>query len=79
MKRTMALVATAAILVSTIAWSAMARGTARAPAAACTMLDPTGFVDTIDNPYYPLPVGRTLCIAGSGTDRLRWIGSPSPT
>ena len=64
MKRTMALVATAAILVSTIAWSAMARGTARAQAAACSVLDPAGFVDTIDNPYYPLPIGRTLVYRG---------------
>jgi hypothetical protein len=27
-------------------------------------LDPTGFVTTIDNPYYPLPVGRTLVYRG---------------
>ena len=65
MKRTMALVAVAAILVSTIAWSAMARGTAGVPQTApCTVLDPAGFVGTIDNPYYPLPVGRTLVYRG---------------
>ncbi len=27
-------------------------------------LDPAGFVATIDNPYYPLPVGRTLVYRG---------------
>ena len=29
------------------------------------VLDPANFVSTIDNPYYPLPVGRTLVYDGS--------------
>ncbi len=28
------------------------------------VLDPSNFVSTIDNPYYPLPVGRTLVYEG---------------
>ena len=65
MKRTVALLGGAALLVGTIAWSATARGARALPAAApCTVLDPAGFVDTIDNPYYPLPIGRTLVYRG---------------
>ena len=29
------------------------------------VLDPANFVSAIDNPYYPLPVGRTLVYDGS--------------
>jgi hypothetical protein len=29
------------------------------------VLDPKDFVDTIDNPYFPLPVGRTLVYRGT--------------
>ena len=86
MKRTIALLGGAALLVSMFAWSATARGT-RVPAtpAPCTVLDPTGFVSVIDNPYYPLPVGRTLVYRGvrdgqtqvdrvTVTDRTKVIG-----
>jgi hypothetical protein len=63
--RTIASLGVAALLVSTIAWSASAGGARAVPAAApCTNLDPAGFVATIDNPYYPLPVGRTLVYRG---------------
>ncbi len=62
--KTIASLGGAALLVGVIAWSASA-GARVAPAAApCTVLDPAGFVDTIDNPYYPLPVGRTLVYRG---------------
>ena len=64
-KRTIASLGGAALLVGTVAWSASAGGAvAASPAAACTVLDPAGFVATIDNPYYPLPVGRTLVYRG---------------
>jgi hypothetical protein len=62
MKRTIASLGGAALLVGAIAWSASAGGAT--PAGPCTVLDPAGFVGTIDNPYYPLPVGRTLVYRG---------------
>jgi hypothetical protein len=64
-KRIVALVGVTTLLIGTIAWSAMAGGTRGVPQAApCTVLDPSGFVGTIDNPYYPLPVGRTMVYRG---------------
>jgi len=64
-RRTIATLGGAALLVGALAWSASAGGAhASATAAPCTILDPTGFVATIDNPYYPLPVGRTLVYRG---------------
>ena len=39
-------------------------GRGAAPDRPCTTLDPMGFVSSIDNPYYPLPVGRTLVYRG---------------
>jgi hypothetical protein len=65
MKRTAAMLGGAALLVGSIAWSATAGGGRVPPAtAACATLDPAGFVSVIDNPYYPLPVGRTLVYRG---------------
>lgn len=65
MKRTIASLGGAVLLIGAIAWSASAEGARVAPAAApCTVLDPTAFVSVIDNPYYPLPVGRTLVYRG---------------
>jgi hypothetical protein len=66
MKRTMALLAGATLLVGSIAWSATAGAVRerRATTAPCTTLDPAGFVSVIDNPYYPLPVGTTLVYRG---------------
>jgi hypothetical protein len=64
-RRTLALLGGAALFVGTLAWSASAGGAGVAAAASpCTVLDPAGFVATIDNPYYPLPVGRTLVYRG---------------
>ena len=91
MHRTVALLGGVALLIGTIAWSAMAGGAAPPQAAApCTTLDPTGFVDTIDNPYYPLPVGRTLVYRGvrdgqtqvdrvTVTDKTKVIGGVTAT
>jgi len=91
MHRTVALLGGVALLIGTIAWSAMAGSAAPPQAAApCTTLDPTGFVDTIDNPYYPLPVGRTLVYRGvrdgqtqvdrvTVTDKTKVIGGVTAT
>ena len=53
----------AALAVAAIAavWasSASAAGQANAP-----VFDPDNFVAVVDNPYYPLPVGRTLVYSG---------------
>ena len=91
MHRTVALLGGVALLIGTIAWSAMAGGAAPPQAAApCATLGPTGFVDTIDNPYYPLPVGRTLVYRGvrdgqtqvdrvTVTDKTKVIGGVTAT
>jgi hypothetical protein len=91
MSRTVALLGGAALLIGTIAWSATAGGAAPPQGAApCTTLDPAGFVDTIDNPYYPLPVGRTLVYRGvrdgqtqvdrvTVTDKTKVIGGVTAT
>jgi len=65
MRRKIAILGGVALLVGSLAWSASAGG-ARVAAAAtpCSVLDPAGFVATIDNPYYPLPVGRILVYRG---------------
>ena len=58
-----ALVATTAVLWAPWASSAPAPsacGTRYAPA-----LDPAHFVAGVDNPYFPLPVGRTLVYVGT--------------
>ena len=69
-KRITAALGAAAIIVGAVAWTAWARGSgtrtaaAGAAAAACSTLDPANFVSVIDNPYYPLPVGRVLVYRG---------------
>ena len=52
--------------------NASACGTSYAP-----VLDPANFVTVIDNPYFPLPVGRKLVYTGVKTGRPRRIPSPS--
>ncbi len=73
MKRIVAMLGGPALLLGTLGWSAATletRALAETPeatataTASCTMLDPAGFVGVIDNPYYPLPVGRTLVYRG---------------
>jgi hypothetical protein len=90
MKRTVALLGGAALLAG-VAWTAAAGGTRTLQTTApCTTLDPAGFVSVIDNPYYPLPVGRTLVYRGvrdgqtqvdrvTVTDRTKVIGGVTAT
>jgi hypothetical protein len=56
----------ASAMVAVVAVSAAgARGPApRTPAPYEPVLDPANFVTVIDNPYYPLPVGRVLVYKG---------------
>jgi hypothetical protein len=91
MRRVIALLGGATFLIGTIAWSATAeRARALPTTTPCATLDPAGFVSTIDNPYYPLPVGRTLVYRGvrdgqaqvdrvTVTDRTTLIGGVTAT
>ncbi len=92
MKRVIALLGGVAFLVGAVAWSSTAGAAAQLPTATapCTTLDPMGFVSSIDNPYYPLPVGRTLVYRGvrdgqmqvdrvTVTNKTRLIGGVSAT
>ena len=59
----------AAVAGLTVAIWAPAASSAPASASACgtsyaPVLDPANFVAVIDNPYFPLPVGRTLVYTG---------------
>jgi hypothetical protein len=66
-RRTLAALATTAIIsgiaVSIAQLSAAPAGARNAPAIR-PLPDPSAFVKKIDNPYYPLPVGRTLVYRG---------------
>lgn len=92
MKRIVALLGGASLLAGTIAWSATGGGAPRAllATAPCTTLDPAGFASVIDNPYYPLPVGRSLVYRGvrdgqtqvdrvTVTDKTKVIGGVTAT
>jgi hypothetical protein len=92
MKRVIALLGGVAFLVGAVAWSSTAGAAAQLPTttAPCTTLDPMGFVSSIDNPYYPLPVGRTLVYRGvrdgqtqvdrvTVTDKTKLIGGVTAT
>ena len=52
----------------TVLWAPWASGAASSTSACGTsyapVLDPANFVAVIDNPYFPLPVGRTLVYTG---------------
>src|SRR5947199_2836218 len=76
MKTLAAALATVAIAATIAVWAPWASsagsgsGSAYEPA-----LDPASFTTTIDNPYFPLPVGRTLVYTGvkdgqTQTDRV---------
>jgi hypothetical protein len=78
MERTIACVVSAILVLGAVAWSASAaeRKPRSDPTAVCATLDPSLFVATIDNPYYPLPVGRVLVYHGvkdgkTQVDRVR--------
>jgi hypothetical protein len=55
----------AALAVATLAalWASSAAASART-ATTTPIFDPNNFVAVVDNPYYPLPVGRTLVYSG---------------
>jgi hypothetical protein len=49
------------VLISSGTWISNARG---AGSSYAPVLDPANFVSVVDNPYFPLPVGRTLVYQG---------------
>lgn len=53
----------AGVLIATLAVQVVVAAGSRT-AAAAPVFDPGNFVSVIDNPYYPLPVGRTLVYSG---------------
>lgn len=55
--------ALAGVLIATLAVQVVVAAGSRT-AAAAPVFDPDNFVSVIDNPYYPLPVGRTLVYTG---------------
>jgi len=55
------LAVTVTVLCANINWNSEARG---ASSDYAPVLDPENFVTGIDNPYFPLPVGRTLVYQG---------------
>jgi hypothetical protein len=59
-----ALVATAAVIWAPWAASSAPGGTSACGTTYAPVLDPANFVSVIDNPYFPLPVGRTLVYTG---------------
>ena len=61
MRRLSAAFAVAAIAVTIAVWAPWASG---AGSSYEPVLDPADFTTTIDNPYFPLPVGRTLVYQG---------------
>ena len=70
-RRLSAGVALAALVgTAVVVWAPWASSTPSGTASACgttyaPALDPTNFVEVIDNPYFPLPVGRTLVYIGT--------------
>jgi hypothetical protein len=61
MRKLSAAFAVAAIAVTIAVWAPWASG---AGSSYEPVLDPADFTTTIDNPYFPLPVGRTLVYQG---------------
>lgn len=60
-----ALAAMAAAAILAMSMSGAGAASLRQPSSACgPTLDPANFVSVIDNPYYPLPVGRVLVYKG---------------
>jgi len=53
-----------ALLATVMTVFAARASNTRRTAAAATALDPADFVAVVDNPYFPLPVGRTLVYEG---------------
>jgi hypothetical protein len=66
----LAVLAIAGTIAVSAPWSSSARpGTRRSTYE--PVLDPANFTTTIDNQYFPLPVGRTLIYRASRTARLK--------
>jgi hypothetical protein len=60
-----AVLATAAVAAMIAVWAPWASSAGSASASPYEpVLDPANFSTTIDNPYFPLPVGRTLVYRG---------------
>jgi len=55
---------TRGLLVATTALAAIVTAAGGARGVTAPVLDPSNFVSVIDNPYFPLPVGRTLVYEG---------------
>lgn len=76
-RKIVAAIAVATMVAGATAWMSAAGATSRAPRGTPRepVLDPANFVSVIDNPYYPLPVGRVLVYRGvrdgqTQTDRV---------
>ncbi len=64
MKRLSAAVAAGSIVAALVIWAPWASSAAGSTSPYEPNLDPANFSTTIDNPYFPLPVGRTLVYRG---------------
>jgi hypothetical protein len=53
-----------AIALMSAPWTPAARAASACGTSYAPMLDPADFVSVIDNPYFPLPLGRTLVYTG---------------
>src|SRR5262249_33996537 len=66
MKKIAAVLAAAAVAATIVVWAPWASSAKSGTAAPYEpVLDPADFSTTIDNPYFPLPVGRTLVYQGT--------------
>jgi hypothetical protein len=68
-KRVIGTLTLAVVAGATMFWAPWASGAPSSNASACgttyaPVLDPANFVTAIDDPYFPLPVGRTLVYQG---------------
>jgi hypothetical protein len=58
------LAAVAAVVISTTLVGVVAASNRALRSAVAPVFDPNNFVSVVDNPYFPLPVGRTLTYTG---------------
>jgi hypothetical protein len=65
MSRKLFILAAAAAVTATFAGGARLSGATPSASDYAPVLDPANFVAVIDNPYFPLPVGRTLVYTGT--------------
>ena len=64
MKRLSAALAVGAMSAALVIWAPWASSASGSVSPYEPSLDPANFSTTIDNPYFPLPVGRTLVYRG---------------